>query len=221
MLTSQCDIRQNIIIILHTILVSVRNLVTNRPRNNIFARLPCRQKKKRKRWNCLFCKRCIILLRPTFANNFNISSDYSSRRPSSIDVYKTDLNAAPPHIDSFSGYIICLGRCLAFLTLFGLFIKQVTSQRDENSWNWDETPPIACVASVSVQLGSKELQGSGLCSTKPLAMQATLPILQKQLTFRSSDQQRCLVKLKCNVKFPRRRVFDILSRQHLSAIVMK
>ena len=43
-----------------------------------------------------FCKRCIILLRPTFANNVNISSDYASRSPSSIDMYKTDLNDALP-----------------------------------------------------------------------------------------------------------------------------
>ena len=124
---------QNIIIILHTILVLVRNLVTNRPRSNIFARLPCREKKSESDGPAFFCKTCIILLRPTFANNVNTSSDYSSRRPSSIDVYKTDLNDAPPHIHSCSGYIICRGWCLAFLTLFGLFKKQVTSQRDENS----------------------------------------------------------------------------------------
>ena len=33
------------IIILHTILVSTRNFVTARPRNNIFALLPCLQEK--------------------------------------------------------------------------------------------------------------------------------------------------------------------------------
>ena len=64
----------------------------------------------------------------------------------------------------------------------GLFIKQVTSQRNENPENWKETLPIACVARVSVQFGSKELQGSALCSTETLATQATrgatLPIVQ-------------------------------------------
>ena len=44
-----------------------------------------------------FCKRCIILLIPTFANNVNISSDYASRSASSIDVYKTDLNNTLPY----------------------------------------------------------------------------------------------------------------------------
>ena len=44
-----------------------------------------------------FCQRCIILLRPTFANNVSISSDYASRSPSSIDVYKTDLNNTLPY----------------------------------------------------------------------------------------------------------------------------
>ena len=64
-------------------------------------------------WHCLVRKgksnnehlpflyqRCIILLRPTLlANNVIISSDYSSHRPSSIDVYKTDLNDPQTQFD--------------------------------------------------------------------------------------------------------------------------
>ena len=46
MLTSHwVTICQHLIIILHTILVSTRNYVTAKPRNNIFAQLPCLQGK--------------------------------------------------------------------------------------------------------------------------------------------------------------------------------
>ena len=37
----------------------------------------------------------------------------------------------------------------------------------------------------------------------------------------SNEQQRCLVELKCSVKFPCGTVFESLSGQHLRAIVMK
>ena len=61
--------------------VLARIVVTNRPRKNIFAQLPCLQEKKseRDRAALFFFKRCIIIPRPTI-----ISSDYASRSLSSI-----------------------------------------------------------------------------------------------------------------------------------------
>ena len=50
----------------------------------------------------------------------------------------------------------------------------------------------------------------------------TLPILSTVTTHLGvSDQHRCLVELKSSVKIPRGTVFDILSLERLSAIVMK
>ena len=48
-----------------------------------------------------------------------------------------------------------------------------------------------------------------------------LQFYSKNLPSERATQQRYLVELKCSIKFPRGTVFDILSGQHLHAIVMK
>ena len=74
-------------------------------------------RKKRKRSSCPFFKRCIIILRPTFAKQRKCSSDYASRSPSSIRRAQDGFERrATTH--SLAGYIICLGWCLVFLMLF-------------------------------------------------------------------------------------------------------
>ena len=139
--------------------------------------MPSRKKKSESDRAALFCKRCIILLRPTFANNANISSDYASCSPLSIRRVQGGFKRRVTK-HTLAGYIICLGWCLAFLTLSWPIHNTNYQSEEWASGNWDEALPIACVAGVSLQLGSKELQGSALCSTETLATQATLPIVE-------------------------------------------
>ena len=57
----------------------------------------------------LLSKRCIILLRPTLANNVIISSDYASRSPSSIDMCVQDGFEQPTTKHSLARYLMsCL-----------------------------------------------------------------------------------------------------------------
>ena len=74
-------------------------------------------RKKRKRSSCPFFQKMHNHSKTNFRKQRKYSSDYASRSPSSIRRVQDGFERrATTH--SLAGYIICLGWCLAFLTLF-------------------------------------------------------------------------------------------------------
>ena len=197
---------QHIIIILYAILVSTRNLVTNRPRDNIFAPLPCLREKNGKRSSCPFLQN----MRNSSETNFRKQRKYFLGLCVSQSIEYRRIQdgferRATTH--SSAGYIICLGWCLAFLTLFWPIQLEEWKLR-KLGWNT-----------------SNSLRSKRFCAVREQRMTRLCSLLDGNACYagytsnctvttylRSGWQQRCLVELKCSLEFPLGTVLDILSR---------
>ena len=141
-----------------------------------------------------------------FRKQRRYSSDYASRSPSSIRRVQDGFERrATTH--SLAGYIICLGWCLAFLTLFWPIQLEEWKLR-KLGWNT-----------------SNSLRSKRFCAVREQRMTSLCSLLDGNACYagytsnctvttylRSGWQQRCLVELKCSLEFPLGTVLDILSR---------